>query len=96
MKSGYYLATVINAYRRAMDGQDLTQSKIELNNVGLASQKFAGIINSKKPMRNGSLKFKIGQKAENTSSPLSVYKREPAAVKIVLARYEVGLSSSFL
>ncbi len=33
MKSGYYLATVINAYRRAMDGQDLTQSKIELNNV---------------------------------------------------------------
>ncbi len=33
MKSGYYLATVINAYRRAMNGQDLTLSKIELNNV---------------------------------------------------------------
>ncbi len=33
MKSGYYLATVINAYRRAMDGQALLQSQTELNNV---------------------------------------------------------------
>lgn len=33
MKSGYYLATVINAYRRVMDGQDLLQSQTELNNV---------------------------------------------------------------
>lgn len=33
MKSGYYLATVINAYRRAMDGQELLQSQTELNNV---------------------------------------------------------------
>ncbi len=33
MKSGYYLATVINAYRRAMDGQALQISERELNNV---------------------------------------------------------------
>ena len=33
MKSGYYLATVINAYRRAMDGGDITLSQTELNNV---------------------------------------------------------------
>ena len=33
MKSGYYLATVINAYRRAMDGEDLSISKTELSNV---------------------------------------------------------------
>ena len=33
MKSGYYLATVINAYRRAMDGESLAVSEIELNNV---------------------------------------------------------------
>jgi putative protease len=33
MKSGYYLATVINAYRRAMDGQALSVSQTELNNV---------------------------------------------------------------
>ena len=33
MKSGYYLATVINAYRRAMDGQPLEISKTELSNV---------------------------------------------------------------
>ena len=33
MKSGYYLATVINAYRRAMDGQTLSVSQTELNNV---------------------------------------------------------------
>ena len=33
MKSGYYLSTVINAYRRAMDGQDLSISQTELNNV---------------------------------------------------------------
>ncbi|MBR4942717.1 MAG: U32 family peptidase C-terminal domain-containing protein [Clostridia bacterium] len=33
MKSGYYLATVINAYRRAMDGQALAVSQTELNNV---------------------------------------------------------------
>ena len=30
MKSGYYLATVINAYRRAMDGQDFSVSEKEL------------------------------------------------------------------
>lgn len=30
MKSGYYLATVINAYRRAMDGEDTEISKREL------------------------------------------------------------------
>lgn len=30
MKSGYYLATVINAYRRAMDGEDFTVSEQEL------------------------------------------------------------------
>ena len=30
MKSGYYLATVINAYRRAMDGEDLSVSEREL------------------------------------------------------------------
>lgn len=33
MKSGYYLATVINAYRRAMDGGELSLSQTELNNV---------------------------------------------------------------
>ena len=33
MKSGYYLATVINAYRRAMDGGDFSLSQTELNNV---------------------------------------------------------------
>ncbi len=33
MKSGYYLATVINAYRRAMDGQALKISEAELANV---------------------------------------------------------------
>ena len=33
MKSGYYLATVINAYRRAMDGGDLATSQNELCNV---------------------------------------------------------------
>ena len=33
MKSGYYLATVINAYRRAMDGQALPLAEEELNNV---------------------------------------------------------------
>ena len=33
MKSGYYLATVINAYRRAMDGQDIATSEKELCNV---------------------------------------------------------------
>jgi putative protease len=33
MKSGYYLATVINAYRRAMDGNGLAESEIELSNV---------------------------------------------------------------
>ena len=33
MKSGYYLATVINAYRRAMDGNPLSESEIELSNV---------------------------------------------------------------
>jgi putative protease len=33
MKSGYYLATVINAYRRYMDGQALQTSVDELNNV---------------------------------------------------------------
>lgn len=33
MKSGYYLATVINAYRRAMDGQALSIAEIELSNV---------------------------------------------------------------
>ncbi len=33
MKSGYYLATVINAYRRLMDGGDLLVSKNELSNV---------------------------------------------------------------
>ena len=30
MKSGYYLATVINAYRRAMDGGDISVSEKEL------------------------------------------------------------------
>ncbi|MBQ8230200.1 MAG: U32 family peptidase [Clostridia bacterium] len=33
MKSGYYLATVINAYRRAMDGGSVTASEKELCNV---------------------------------------------------------------
>ena len=33
MKSGYYLATVINAYRRAMDGEALSVSEAELCNV---------------------------------------------------------------
>lgn len=33
MKSGYYLATVINAYRRAMDGQPLSVSERELLSV---------------------------------------------------------------
>ena len=33
MKSGYYLATVINAYRRMMDGEDIKISQTELNNV---------------------------------------------------------------
>lgn len=33
MKSGYYLATVINAYRRMMDGGSLDVSKTELSNV---------------------------------------------------------------
>ena len=33
MKSGYYLATVINAYRRAMNGEDVTVSQTELCNV---------------------------------------------------------------
>ena len=33
MKSGYYLATVINAYRRMMDGQPLKISQHELSNV---------------------------------------------------------------
>lgn len=33
MKSGYYLATVINAYRRAMNGESLQISEKELGNV---------------------------------------------------------------
>ncbi|MBO4940405.1 MAG: U32 family peptidase [Clostridia bacterium] len=33
MKSGYYLATVINAYRRAMDGEEMSVSEKELCNV---------------------------------------------------------------
>ncbi len=33
MKSGYYLATVINAYRRAMDGEDFSVSESELLRV---------------------------------------------------------------
>ncbi len=33
MKSGYYLATVINAYRRALDGQPMEISRQELANV---------------------------------------------------------------
>lgn len=33
MKSGYYLATVINAYRRAMDGEPLSVSENELTCV---------------------------------------------------------------
>ncbi len=33
MKSGYYLATVINAYRRAMDGEDFAVSESELLRV---------------------------------------------------------------
>ena len=33
MKSGYYLATVINAYRRMMDGGDIQISQTELSNV---------------------------------------------------------------
>ncbi len=33
MKSGYYLASVINAYRRAMNGEDLARSGKELLNV---------------------------------------------------------------
>ncbi len=33
MKSGYYLATVINAYRRAMDGGELSRSIAELKEV---------------------------------------------------------------
>lgn len=33
MKSEYYLATVINAYRRALNGEDLSMCQQELNNV---------------------------------------------------------------
>lgn len=33
MKSEYYLATVINAYRRAMNGEDLSTCQKELNNI---------------------------------------------------------------
>ncbi|MBQ8283667.1 MAG: U32 family peptidase C-terminal domain-containing protein [Clostridia bacterium] len=33
MKSGYYLATVINAYRRAMNGEEFSVSETELFNV---------------------------------------------------------------
>ena len=33
MKSGYYLATVINAYRRMMDGEPMEISSAELSNV---------------------------------------------------------------
>ena len=33
MKSEYYLATVINAYRRAMDGGDISVCAAELNNI---------------------------------------------------------------
>lgn len=33
MKSEYYLATVINAYRRALDGQDISLCQAELNHV---------------------------------------------------------------
>ena len=33
MKSGYYLATVINAYRRLLDGGDFALSNAELSNV---------------------------------------------------------------
>ena len=33
MKSGYYLATVINAYRRLMDGGDFALTNAELSNV---------------------------------------------------------------
>ncbi len=33
MKSGYYLATVINAYRRALDGQGYDLASAELNSV---------------------------------------------------------------
>ena len=33
MKSGYYLATVINAYRRMMDGGEIETSQAELGNV---------------------------------------------------------------
>ncbi len=33
MKSSYYLATVVNAYRRAMDGQPLELAREELRNV---------------------------------------------------------------
>ncbi|MBQ8446279.1 MAG: U32 family peptidase C-terminal domain-containing protein [Clostridia bacterium] len=33
MKSGYYLATVINAYRRAMDGEELSTAEKELLSV---------------------------------------------------------------
>ena len=33
MKSGYYLATVINAYRRLMNGEPLERSQTELSNV---------------------------------------------------------------
>ncbi|MBE7078852.1 MAG: U32 family peptidase [Clostridiales bacterium] len=38
MKSGYYLATVINAYRRAMDGGDLQLSQTEL--LGVAHREY--------------------------------------------------------
>lgn len=33
MKSEYYLATVINAYRRALDGEDIDMCVSELNNI---------------------------------------------------------------
>ncbi len=33
MKSGYYLATVINAYKRLLNGEDFATSLAELNNV---------------------------------------------------------------
>ena len=33
MKSGYYLATVINAYRRLLDGGDIAAAQTELSNV---------------------------------------------------------------
>ena len=77
MKSGYYLATVINAYRRYMDGQPLEISKSEL--LGVSHREYtyiADVIGSgdgyiSVEMRN---RFKVGDCLE-VLSPSEYFKR---------------------